>query len=214
MRGVKSEFTAEISEYLAEHSKQDDVLARVEREIAGHPRARMQVSPDQGALLTVLAAVTKASRALEVGTFTGYSAICIARGLAAGGRLTCLELDPEFAATAQRNLEDAGVADRVTIEVGPAAEALERMSAEPTFDFAFLDADKPSYAEYYELLVPLMQRDGLLLIDNTLMDGRVLDPPDDASRAVAALNDRVAADDRVDSAMVFVADGLTFVRKR
>jgi caffeoyl-CoA O-methyltransferase len=214
MRGVKSEFTAEISEYLAEHSQQDDVLARVEREIAGHPRARMQVSPDQGALLTVLAAVTKASSALEVGTFTGYSAICIARGLAAGGRLTCLELDPEFAATAQRNLEDAGVADRVTIEVGPAAEALERMPAEPTFDFAFLDADKLSYAEYYELLVPLMQRDGLLLIDNTLMDGRVLDPPDDASRAVAALNDRVAADDRVDSAMVFVADGLTFVRKR
>jgi caffeoyl-CoA O-methyltransferase len=214
MRGVKSEFSAEVSNYLAEHSRQDSVLARVEREISEHPRRAMQISPDQGALLSVLVQATGATRALEVGTFTGYSAICIARGLPQDGTLTCLELDQDFADIAQRNLEDAGVAVRVTIEVGPAIESLARMPAEPTYDFVFLDADKPTYPDYYELLLPRMQPDGLLLIDNTLLGGDVLDPQDDRSRTIAELNDRIAADERVDSAMVYVADGLTFVRKR
>jgi caffeoyl-CoA O-methyltransferase len=214
MRGVKSEFSAEVGNYLAEHSRQDPVLERVEREISEHPRRAMQISPDQGALLSVLVQATGATSALEVGTFTGYSAICIARALPHGGTLTCLELDQDFADTARRNLEDAGVADRVTIEVGPAIEALERMPAEPTYDFVFLDADKPAYPDYYELLLPRMQAGGLMLIDNTLLGGDVLDPQDDRSRTIAEFNDRIAADERVDSAMVYVADGLTFVRKR
>jgi caffeoyl-CoA O-methyltransferase len=214
MRGVKTEFSVEMSNYLAEHARQDEVLQRVEREIAEHPQRLLQISPDQGALLTVLARATGARRAIEVGTFTGYSAICIARGLADGGTLTCLELDQDFADTARRNLDDAGVGDRTTIEVGPAVESLERMPAEPTFDFAFLDADKPSYPDYYELLLARMQPGALMLIDNTLLRGAVLDPQDDRSRILAELNDRIAADERVDTAMVFVADGLTFVRKR
>jgi caffeoyl-CoA O-methyltransferase len=213
-RGATTEFSAEIGAYLARQSRQDDVLARVEREIAGQPRASMQVQPDQGALLTLLVRAIGARDALEVGTFTGYSAICIARGLPEGGRLTCLELDPDFASTAQRNLEDAGVADRVSIEVGPAGESLARMPAEPAFDFVFLDADKSGYLDYYEMILPRLRTNGLLLVDNTLLGGRVLDPQDDSARAVAALNERIAADERVDSTMVFIADGIAFVRKR
>jgi caffeoyl-CoA O-methyltransferase len=190
------------------------VLARVERETKGHPRARMQISPDQGALLTLLVKATRASNALEVGTFTGYSAICIARGLAEGGRLTCLEIDPDFAATARRNLDDAGVGDRVTIELGPAEETLRRVPEDPTYDFVFIDADKQAYADYYELVLARTKPGGLILIDNALLGGRVIDPQDDSARAVAALNDRIATDERVDSAMALIADGVTFARKR
>jgi caffeoyl-CoA O-methyltransferase len=213
-RGAKTTFSAAALDYLAEHARQDDVLARVERETAEMPRSAMQITPDQGALLTVLAQLTQATDALELGTFTGYSAICIARGLAPQGKLTCLELEQRFADIAQRNLEDAGVADRAHIEVGPADEWLARQPEDERFDFVFLDADKSGYAAYYELLLPRMKPNGLLLIDNTLMDGRVVDPQDDATRAVARLNDAIAADERVDTAMALVADGLTFVRKR
>jgi caffeoyl-CoA O-methyltransferase len=213
-RGAKTKFSAEALEYLAEHARQDDVLARVERETAAMPRSGMQITPDQGALLTVLAQLVQAQDALELGTFTGYSAICIARGLPPGGRLTCLELEQRFADIAQRNLADAGVADRALIEVGPANDWLERQPKTERFDFVFLDADKSGYPAYYELLLPRMKPNGLLLIDNTLMDGDVVDPRDDSTRAVAELNDKIAADERVDTAMALVADGLTFVRKR
>jgi caffeoyl-CoA O-methyltransferase len=215
MRGSKTNVTAEALEYLADHARQDEVLARIERETAEMPRAGMQVTADQGALLTVLAQLVGAEDALEVGTFTGYSAVCIARGLAQpGGRLTCLELEPRFAEIARANLQDARVADRVEIVVGPAAASLEAMPAQPRFDFVFLDADKRSYPAYYELLLARMRPNGLLLIDNTLMDGDVVDPRDEPTRAVAALNDAIARDERVDTAMTLVADGLTFVRKR
>jgi caffeoyl-CoA O-methyltransferase len=213
-RGVKAEFSEAISDYLAEHARQDSVLARVEQDMVGNPRASMQVSPDQGALLTVLVRAVGARNALEIGTFTGYSAICIARGLEAGGRLTCLEIDEGYAATARANLDEAGVGDRVTIRLGPAEESLERMPEEPAFDFVFLDADKQGYADYYELILPRMRPGALMLIDNTLLGGRVLEPEEERSQIVAELNDKIAADERVDSAMAFIADGVTFVRKR
>jgi predicted O-methyltransferase YrrM len=213
-RGAKTKLTPEALNYLAEHARQDEVLARVERETAEMPRAGMQITPDQGALLTVLTQLLQTRDALELGTFTGYSAICIARGLVDGGRLTCLELEQRFADIAQANLEDAGVADRVDIVVGPAGESLDALPEEPRFDLVFLDADKSGYAAYYEQILPRLKPNGLLLIDNTLMDGNIVDPQDDATRAVAALNDAIAADERVDTAMTLVADGLTFVRKR
>lgn len=214
MRGVKTEATVEVVEYLARHSGQDDLLARVERDTAEMPRAGMQVTPDEGALLTVLVRLLGARNVLEVGTFTGYSAVCLARGLPEDGRLTCLELEQEFADIAAANLRDAHLDDRVEIVVGPAKESLERMPEEPTFDLVFLDADKEGYPTYYELLVPRLKPNGLLLIDNTLLYGAVLAPEDDRSRAIDELNDAVARDERVDSAMVLVSDGLTFVRKR
>jgi caffeoyl-CoA O-methyltransferase len=210
---IKTEVTQEVVDYLARHAGQDEVLERVARETAAMPRAVMATTPDEAALLTMLARLVGARRALEVGTFTGYGAISIARGLAGGGRLTCLELDEEYAAVARRNLEDAGVADRVEIVVGPALESLRAMPAEPTFDYAFLDADKEGYPDYYEEIVPRLLPGGLLLIDNVLLGGRVTDPHEERERIMDALNDRVTADERVESAMVLVADGLTFVRR-
>jgi caffeoyl-CoA O-methyltransferase len=206
--------TQDVVDYLARHSRQDEVLERVARETAELPNAVMQTTPDEAALLTMLARLVGASRALELGTFTGYGAISIARGLADGGRLTCLELDEEYAAVARRNLEDAGLLDRVELVVGPAIESLRAMPAEPTFDLVFLDADKPGYPDYYEEIVPRLVPGGLLLIDNVLLGGRVTDPQEERERTMDALNDRVTADDRVDSVMALVADGLTFVRRR
>jgi caffeoyl-CoA O-methyltransferase len=214
MPRTKTKVTDEIGEYLARHSRQDEVLARVERETAGRPDARMQITPDQGALLTMLARLVGARNALELGTFTGYSAICIARGLADGGTLTCLELEQEFADTAARHLEAAGLQDRVEIRVGPADEALDALPEEPAFDFVFLDADKTAYPKYYEQIVPRLQPNGLLLIDNVLLGGRVTDPQDERSRIVDQLNDRITEDERVDSVMTLGSDGLTFVRRR
>ena len=215
VRGAKTNLSEEAVTYLAAHTRQDAVLARIERETAALPGSGMQVSPDQGALLELLARLTQATNALEIGTFTGYSAVCIARGLAPGGKLTCLELNEEYARTAQRNLEDAQVSERVEIVVGPARDALEAMPAEPTFDYVFMDADKTGYADYYELVLPRLATNGLLLIDNVLMGGDVLERDKGASgQAVHELNARIVADERVDVAFALVADGLAFVRKR
>src|SRR5215211_2313354 len=169
--------TEELIGYLGRWgARTDDVLERVRAETAAMPSAQMQVTADQGALIELLVRLIGAKDALEVGTFTGYSAICIARGLAEGGRLTCLELEEERAGIARRNLEAAGVADRVEIRVGPAGESLEAMAAAPAFDFAFIDADKSGYPEYYELVLARLRPGGLILLDNMLQHGGVVDP--------------------------------------
>jgi caffeoyl-CoA O-methyltransferase len=211
---IRTEVTQEIVDYVARHARQDEVLERVARETAEMPRAAMATTPDEAALLTMLARLVGARRALELGTFTGYGAISIARGLADGGRLTCLELDEDYAAIARGNLEHAGVADRVEIIVGPALESLRAMLAEPTFDYVFLDADKTGYPDYYEEIVPRLLPGGLLLIDNVLLRGGVTEPRGESERVMDALNDRVTDDERVDSVMMLVADGLTFIRRR
>jgi caffeoyl-CoA O-methyltransferase len=206
--------TQELADYVARHARQDEVLARVERETNELPNAQMATTPDEAALLTMLAQLVGARRALEIGTFTGYGAISIARGLADGGSLTCLEVSDEYAEVARRNLESAGVSDRVEIVVGPADEALRAMPEEPTFDYVFIDADKTGYPTYYDLVVPRLVTGGLLLLDNVFLRGDVLTPSDERTQTMYDLNDRVTADDRVDSVMIFVADGLTLVRKR
>ena len=215
VRGPKTSLSPDSLDYLANLAPQDEVLARVERETSEMPRSMMQVSPDQGALMQVLVAAMGAKNALEVGTFTGYSAICIARGLGESGRLTCLELDDAYADIAQRNLEAAGVQDRVEIVRGPAGESLAKMPEEPTYDFVFLDADKTGYPDYYEQILPRMKPGALLLIDNVLYGGDVVDPePGSTGALVAELNAKIAQDDRVDAAFAMVADGVAFVRKR
>jgi caffeoyl-CoA O-methyltransferase len=207
--------TEELLSYLARWgARTDEVLDRVRAETASRPDAAMQVAADQGGLMELIVRLIGTKDALEVGTFTGYSAICIARGLAAGGRLTCLELSEEFAAIAQRNLEAAGVADRVEIRIGPAREALEAIPAESAFDFAFIDADKPGYPDYYELVLARMRRGGLILLDNMLQSGRIVSPDTESTRVIDDLNRRIHADERVDMAMTIAADGLTFVRVR
>jgi caffeoyl-CoA O-methyltransferase len=210
--------TPELHRYMVEHgSRQDDVLARVEKDTdAMGSIAMMQIAPDQGALLTLLARLIGARLAVEVGTFTGYSAICIARGLVPGGRLVCCELSEDYARTALDALSEAKLQDAVDMRVGPALATLQTMPQDEQVDLAFIDADKESYLQYYEELLARLRPGGLMLLDNVLLGGRVLDPPSDdgSARAMARLNDAIAGDERVDCAMVGVADGVTLVRKR
>jgi caffeoyl-CoA O-methyltransferase len=221
-----SKFTSideRLHRYLVDHgARQDDVLRRVEEETAAMGEiANMQIAPDQGAFMTLLARAIGATEALEVGTFTGYSAICLARGLAPGGRLLCCELSEEYAATAARNIEDAGVAERVEIRVGPAAETLAALPDRELFDLTFIDADKPAYPVYYEESLRRTRAGGLILLDNVLAGGSIASPDGEIAEgwresvvALRELNDRLVEDERVDLAMVGIADGLTIARKR
>lgn len=217
-----SKFTAltdEIHAYMvAKGARQDDLLAGLQEETEREEgeMAVMQIAPDQGAFMSLLTGAIGARRAIEVGTFTGYSAICVARALPEDGELVCCELDPGRAEVARRWIEAAGLADRVDVRVGPAAETLRDLPAGEEFDIAFVDADKPGYDDYYELCLARLRPGGLVLLDNVLLSGRVLDPPpdDESAIAMAALNDKLAADERVDLAMVGIADGITIARKR
>jgi predicted O-methyltransferase YrrM len=218
---VAPKYTAlddELHGYLVEHgARQDDVLRRLAEETAElGDVAVMQIAPDQGAFITLLVRAIGAQRALELGTFTGYSAICIARGLPAGGRLLACELEERWAEIAQRYFDEAGVEDRIELRLGPALDTLGALPADERFDFAFVDADKQSYLDYYEVVLERLRKGGLMMIDNVLRGGAVLDGGDDseANRVVRELNERVAADDRVDVAMLGVADGITLALKR
>ncbi len=210
--------TDELHDYMVAHgARQDDVLRRVQEETAAMGDiAVMQIAPDQGAFMTLLARLTGAREAIELGTFTGYSAICIARGLAPGGRLIACELSEEYAETAAANIAAAGVADRVEIRIGPALDTLADIPERETFDLGFIDADKENYPAYYELVLARTRPGGLIVVDNVLAAGRVVDPGNDQEqvRAIRRTNDLIAADERVDCAMVAIADGLMLARKR
>jgi caffeoyl-CoA O-methyltransferase len=153
---------------------------------------------------------------VEVGTFTGYSSICIARGLADGGRLLCCDVSEEWTAIAREHWDQAGVADRIELRIGPAADTLRALPADPAIDIAFIDADKPGYRTYYEEIVERLRPGGLVLLDNVLWSGNVVDDEDQSENTVAirAVNDHVAADSRVDAVMLPIADGLTIARKK
>jgi caffeoyl-CoA O-methyltransferase len=208
----------QLYDYVVSHmGPRDEVLRRVEDEThALGSESVMLSAPEQGRLLTMLAALAGARRALEIGTFTGYGAICIARGLADGGRLLCCEKSERWAAVAQKNIDAAGVSDVVDIRLGPALETLDALDPAERFDFAYIDADKTGYPDYYERVVERLDPGGLVVLDNTLLSGRVLEPADDddSARAIAAINDRIAADDRVDAVMLAIADGVTLARRR
>ncbi len=217
MSGKFLPMTPELHEYVvARGARQDAALQRVERETeALGDVAVMQIAPDEGALLTLLVRSIGARRALELGTFTGYSAICIARGLPPDGKLICSELDECWAAVARANLDRAGVAERVDVRVGPARDTLAALPETEPLDFAFVDADKTSYPDYYEQIVTRLRPGGLAVLDNVLLRGRVLAADGDETAAVVdGLNRRIAEDRRVDLAMLGVADGVTVVRKR
>ena len=211
--------TAELIDYAVAHGSWpvDDVLADLQAETAALGRvAGMQVGPDEGQLLTLLARVVEAHRAVEVGTFTGYSSLCIARGLAPGGSLLCCDVSEEWTALGRRAWERAGVADRIELRIAPAIETLRALPADEPIDLAFIDADKPGYVGYWEELVPRVRPGGLLLADNVLWSGEIANPErtDENTEALRAFNDRVAADDRVEAAVLPAFDGLTIARKR
>jgi caffeoyl-CoA O-methyltransferase len=211
--------TPELYSYMVEHgARQDDVLRRLaeqtEREL--EDVAIMQIAPDQGAFMTLLMRLMRARRALELGTFTGYSAICIARGLADDGVLVTCDVSDEWTGIARRYWEEAGVSERIDLRLGPALETLKELPSDEPFDFAFIDADKSEYPDYYEECLRLLRRGGLIMLDNVFRSAGVLDPSDDdpRNRATRELNERVATDERVDIAMIAVADGITLALKR
>ena len=178
--------------------------------------SRMQIAPEQGTFMTLLARLVDARFAVEVGTFTGYSSLCIARGLAPGGRLLCCDVSEEWTAVARQHWAMAGVDDRIELVIGPAADTLRALPADPPIDLAFIDADKTGYRTYYDEIVERLRPGGLVLLDNVLWSGQVVDDSDQSDDTVAlrAVNDHVAADERVDVVMLPIADGLTIARKR
>ena len=204
-----------VARYVFEHTTPpDSLLEELEKEtaeIAGE-NAAMQISPDQGRFLTMITQLMAPQVVVEVGTFTGYSSVCIARGLS-GGTLHCFDISERWTSVARRYWHEAGVADRVTLTIGPAKETLATF--DQTVDLAFLDADKGNYPAYYELLMDRLRPGGLLLADNTLRRGWVADPAHEETTTVEIrqFNDLVIADPRVSVLMLPVADGMTMIRK-
>ncbi|MGO1056319.1 O-methyltransferase [Crossiella sp. CA198] len=215
------EASTEILEYVrAVSSREDDILRELREETSALPGGgAMQVLAEEGQLLGLLARLTGAREVLEIGTFTGYSTLCLARALPPGGRVVTLDITdrwPNFGAAYWRR---AGVDDRIELRVGPAVDTLAGLLAERgpgTVDLVFIDADKASYVRYYEAALALVRPGGLILVDNTLFFGRVLDPAaqDPDTVAIRELNELLRDDERVDISLLPVADGLTLARKR
>ena len=209
--------TDELHTYLVAHGAPPDAVVRdlAEETLALLPeRASMQVAPEQAAFLTFLTRLLGARHAVEVGTFTGLSSLAIARGLAEGGRLTCFDISEEYTSVARRYWARAGVDDRVELRIGPAGDTLRELPNERYLDFAFIDADKTGYPVYWAELVPRMRPGGVIAVDNVLRHGRVIAPRSVDDRAIAAFNDDVLADVRVDAVMLPIADGLTLAYVR
>jgi caffeoyl-CoA O-methyltransferase len=207
----------ELYDYLLAHSLQPDEVQRelIEVTSALGGVSSMQIAPDQGAFMTLLAKVMGVRNVIEVGTFTGYSAICLARGLADGGRLICCDVSEEWTGIAREYWRKAGVADRIDLRIAPALETLRALPSDPLIDLAFIDADKPGYIGYWEELVPRMRPGGVLLVDNIFMGGQVVSPePTVSGMAMREFNDHAAADERTELVVLSIADGLTFARKR
>lgn len=219
MDGKGLPVTPELRRYLLEHSlPRTDVHRRLveltAEQLGG--TAIMQIAEEQGPALTFLTRLIGARVAVEIGTFTGLSALCIAEGLPDDGRLTCFDVSAEWTDMGRPFWDDAGVADRIEVVIGPAAERLAGWSFDPPIDLAFIDADKTGYPEYLDLVLERMRPGGLVLVDNTLFGGAVLDPraQDESAVAIRAFNDAVVADERVDVVLLNVGDGLTCLRKR
>jgi caffeoyl-CoA O-methyltransferase len=212
--------TPELADYVrASTETPDDVAADLIAETAamaerGEASATMQIGPEQGAFMQLLTRALGVRRAVEIGTFTGLSALYVARGLPDDGSLLCLDVNEDWTAVAQRYWARAGLSDRIELRLGRAIDTLRGLPAEPTFDLAFVDADKTGYAAYLEELHPRLTDNAVVLVDNTLWSGRVLDPHSDDDRAIAELNASLVADPRWETVLLPIADGLTMLRKR
>lgn len=207
--------TPELHAYLVAHGSAPDEIVRelAEETRAALPaQADMQVAPEQAAFLTFLTRLLGVRQAVEVGTFTGLSSLAIARGLAEGGRLTCFDISEEYTGVARRYWTRAGVQDRIQLRIGPARDTLRELPQERYLDFAFIDADKVGYPVYWDELVPRMRPGAVIAVDNTLRGGRVLAPQNADDRAIAAFNDEILADVRVEVVMLPIADGVTLAR--
>jgi caffeoyl-CoA O-methyltransferase len=206
--------------YLLDASlREPPLLQRLRDETAAHPQARMQISPEQGQFMQLLVKLMGARHCLEVGVFTGYSSLAVALALPTDGRILACDVSEEFTSVARRYWKEAGVAGKIELKLAPALQTLdERFAAGEanTYDFAFIDADKANYADYYERILKLLRPGGLVLVDNVLWSGRVLDKSDKSedTLAIRAFNELVQRDERIDLSMVPIGDGLTVARKR
>ena len=209
----------QLADYYARTAyKEPPLLAKLRLETAAHPMAQMQIAPEQGQLLQLLLQLMGARRVIEVGVFTGYSSLAMAQVLPSDGHLLACDVSTEWTAIARKYWDEAGVSDRVHLVIAPAAETLAAevaAGAEP-YDFAFIDADKAGYLDYYEACLRLLRPGGLIAVDNVLWSGAVADPKDQggSTRALRAFNEKVAADERVQHCLVPIGDGLTLCRKR
>jgi caffeoyl-CoA O-methyltransferase len=207
----------ELSAYVAAHSMPPDAVRRqlIERTEALGDASGMQIAPEQGEFLTMLTSLVGVRFAVEVGTFTGYSSLSIASGLADGGRLLCCDVSTEWTDIAREHWALAGVDDRIDLRVAPALETLRALPADTVVDFAFIDADKGGYLDYYEELLARLAPNGLICVDNTLWSGAVIDPDvhDADTEAIRRFNDHVAADVRTRQVIVPIGDGLTLIRR-
>jgi predicted O-methyltransferase YrrM len=214
------EMTDDVYAYLVKYGVDEaPILARLREETAKLPTAMMQIGPEQGAFMRWLAGTLGVRRAIEVGTYTGYSSLSVALALPPDGKLVCCDVSEEYTSVARRYWAEAGVADRIELRLAPAAQTLDALIAAGhagSFDLAFIDADKGGYDTYYERCLTLLRTGGVVLIDNVLWDGRVADASvdDDSTRAIRAINAKVSADARVERCMVPIGDGLTLARKR
>ncbi len=206
----------EIEQYAAEHTTPPtDVLAALAvetRETLDAPQ--MLTGTIEGRFLELLVYASVARRVLEFGTYSGYSSISMAAGLAPGGEIHTCEIEPKHAEVARRYIEQAGLSDRITVHLGPGVETVEQLGGE--WDLVFIDADKPNYVNYYEAVVPRLTERGLIVADNTLWSGKVLDEGDDSegTLAIRAFNDRVRSDERVVCVQLTVRDGVTLIRRK
>lgn len=206
--------------YIFENSvRESELLKRLRDETAKDEMARMQIAPEQGQFMALLLKLMGAKRVIEVGTFTGYSSLCMAEALPEGGKVICCDLSEEWTRIAQRYWQEAGLSHKLELRLAPAIETLSDLLAnhgEGYFDVAFIDADKENYNAYYESCLKLIRPGGLIMIDNVLWGGRVIDGQvqDEDTKAIRALNKKLKGDDRIDLSLVPIADGLTLARKR
>jgi predicted O-methyltransferase YrrM len=207
-----------IEDYVWSHTRESDVARRLREETATLAEAGMQIGPDQAAFLALLVRGIGAHRCLEVGTFTGYSALAVACALPADGRLVCCDISEAWTSIARRYWQEAGVIDRVDLRLAPALDTLRNLAANEaaSYDFAFIDADKANYAGYYEACLTLLRPGGLIALDNMLWSGRVADASrhDPDTDAIRDLNAKIRGDQRVDASLLTVGDGVMLVRKR
>lgn len=212
--------TADIYRYLVEHSvREPAVLARLRETTAPMAHANMQIGPDQGQFMALLARLVGARRCIEIGVFTGYSSLAVALALPEEGRIIACDVSEEWTAIARRFWKEAGVAHKIDLRLQPATQTLEQLLAEGqagTFDFVFIDADKESYVTYYELSLKLLRSGGLITVDNTLWSGEVANEStqEPLAKALRAFNDVLHQDERIDLSLLSIGDGLTLARKR
>jgi predicted O-methyltransferase YrrM len=211
--------TDHIETYVLAHTRETEIASRLREETAKLPQAGMQIGADQAAFLALLVRSIGARRCIEIGTFTGYSALAVAAALPVDGKLICCDISAEWTAIARRYWIEAGIASRIDLRLAPALDTLDDLLARGGsghYDFAFIDADKSGYDIYYEACLKLLRPGGLIALDNMLWSGRVADPGqrDDDTEAIRSLNAKIHADSRVEATLLTVGDGVTLVRKR